>query len=189
MPPARRPRPARPQTARCRYAERGERCRRIATVADEFCRQHAFVLEAELEARDPIASILDLFGASDHPLAERLRGDPFAAAVAGTVGGMLGQLFRQRVPPGAVPGAPPPPPPRARAAPRPPPEAPPDPRAQELRAREILGFEPDAPLTAALIKDRKRALAKLFHPDTGTGSKARMQSVLAAADLLLTAVQ
>lgn len=51
--------------------------------------------------------------------------------------------------------------------------------------REIMHFGPDEPLTAQKIKDRKRQLAKICHPDTGTADPAGMAQINEAADALL----
>ena len=60
--------------------------------------------------------------------------------------------------------------------PPPPPETP-DPRS-------VLGFPPSVKITAEMVKDRRKELAKLFHPDKG-GSHEAMQRVNAAAEKLL----
>ena len=51
-------------------------------------------------------------------------------------------------------------------------------------ARTVLGFPPEVTLTRAMVKQRQRALASMFHPDAG-GSTAAMQRVNAAAEELL----
>lgn len=53
-----------------------------------------------------------------------------------------------------------------------------------LDPRVILGFAPDTKLTVELIKERRRALANLWHPDKG-GSPEAMQRLNAATDALL----
>jgi hypothetical protein len=138
-----------------------------------------------------------ILGALDRAVSGRLRGSPFASVGtmwAGMMAGMMTATPRPgHLPPGygqaAHPGAQArarghqaPPPPRPRPAPAPPP---PDPT---IEARAILGFEPGEPLTVDKIKDRKRSLAKVFHPDTGAGSVKQMQRVLAAADLLIARI-
>lgn len=57
-----------------------------------------------------------------------------------------------------------------------------------VEARAVLHFGADQKLTPALIKARKRDLAKMVHPDTGgdTGAAARIN---AAADVLLKGVK
>jgi len=57
---------------------------------------------------------------------------------------------------------------------------------QRRRARQTLGFGAE-PLTAEMVKQRRRELAKQHHPDAG-GSAASMARINDAADLLLKAV-
>lgn len=60
------------------------------------------------------------------------------------------------------------------------------PAAPRPDPREVLGFEPSTPLTAELVRQRRKELAKIFHPDTGqAGSEAAMKRVNAAAEELL----
>ena len=47
-----------------------------------------------------------------------------------------------------------------------------------------MGFGADTPLTVKLVKERRRKLAELYHPDHG-GSDAAMRRINAAADALL----
>jgi hypothetical protein len=151
-----------------------------------LCRQHALVLELELEDHSQAG---DFLGIVDRFLTGR--NDELTRNLTGFLGGLLGARVVQhpsfeqakRLAAEAVMRA------RAQqqqrprpAAPPPRPAAPPDPA---LRAREILGFEPTEPLTAQKVQDRKRALAKVFHPDLQSGSTAQMARVLTAADLLL----
>lgn len=75
--------------------------------------------------------------------------------------------------------APPPPPPRS-----PPPG--PDPR---IKARQILGFAADERPTIEEIKDRRRRLAKKYHPDLAGGSAAKMAAVNDAADVMIAAIE
>lgn len=66
---------------------------------------------------------------------------------------------------------------------------PPKPKAPELEdPRGILGFSAGEVLTAEKIKERKRSLARMLHPDKG-GSPRLMQQVNAAADQLLRSVK
>lgn len=55
--------------------------------------------------------------------------------------------------------------------------------------RQVLGFGPAEKLSRKVIKDRQRALARIFHPDTGSGSVEAMQRLNAAADALLKTVK
>lgn len=181
MPAVRRPRAAQPQTSRCRYVDgRGDRCRRVATIGGGLCRQHAIVLELEL---DDQGQATDLIGEVDRALSGRGH-DPFATVMAGALNGLLGRLFvgrqeQARRSPSSLPPRSSPPPPRPRPQPAPPP---PDPT---LRAREILGFELKEPLSIEKVQKRKQALARIFHPDMQGGSEAQMKRINAAADALL----
>ena len=198
MPPRpRRPPPAEPRTQRCRFAdEYGQRCRRVATVGDGLCRQHALVIELELEGRAGEA-----LGELDR-LMSRAQPGSLGAVVASFASNVLGRIMmghQQRQPQPQIPGSCPPhvyvgadpqcsrcghyearrdprvrPPPRAAPAPDP-----------TVAARMVMGFEPNEPLTAELVKARKRRLAEVFHPDRQGGSAAHMQRVNAAADVLL----
>ena len=55
--------------------------------------------------------------------------------------------------------------------------------APKSSPREILHFGPDEQLTVDAIKQRKRALASMVHPDKN-GSTEAMQAINEAADLL-----
>lgn len=52
-------------------------------------------------------------------------------------------------------------------------------------AKAILGFTLNQTLTVELIKQRKRDLAAIYHPDKGSGNAEKMQIINAAADVLL----
>lgn len=56
-------------------------------------------------------------------------------------------------------------------------------------AREIMGFKADEKLDATKIKDRKRNLAKIYHPDIPGNDPTMMRRINAAADVLLKGVQ
>lgn len=76
------------------------------------------------------------------------------------------------------------PPPRT-----PPPKPPPPPRrAPTLVARQILHFDPEEQLTKERINERRRDLAKMFHPDRQGGSTVQMQRVNQAADVLIASL-
>lgn len=154
-------------------------------MAGGFCRHHALALELELEEESPLDRLFEM---ADRALAGRLRKDEIASAISGMVGGWVGQMMKGvpmppgMIPPGGIPtsGAGP------RAPRPPPPRPPPDPQIEARRlARITLGFDETEKLTKELVKDRKRALARVFHPDTGKGSVAHMQRINQAADLLL----
>lgn len=187
VPPRRRPRRAHPQTSRCRYvAGTGERCRRIATIDGTLCRGCAELIAVELEGE----SLIDGVISGKVPL-----GDAISSAMGGFVErmfaqspflrGMASAARPQR--PGAPQASSPPPRSESRSAPRPPP--PPDPerhkKQQAILARSILGFEPLETLTIDQISDRRKQLAKVYHPDRPGGSLLQMQRVNQAADVLL----
>src|SRR3990167_6073318 len=95
MPPVRRPRSAYPQTARCRYVDDGQRCRRVATVAGGFCRQCAVALELDLErgsGADRIVGTVD-------PILARGARDPLLSQLGAFFGGVLGATLIHRAPP------------------------------------------------------------------------------------------
>lgn len=71
-------------------------------------------------------------------------------------------------------------------APPPPPRG--KPKDKIKIARDVLGFEPEVVLTAELVKDRRKKLAEVLHPDKG-GSKTAMQRVNMAADALLESLK
>jgi hypothetical protein len=205
MPARARPRPSHPATSRCRYVDdAGYRCRRVATVAGGFCRQCAIALELDLEEGGAADRLV---GTMDRILARGAR-DPMLSGAAAFLGGLLGAQIIHRAPPSiqepvrqmgrmAADAA------RARAEQAAkaqaeqrraqPPPRPPDPetaRALALRdARTTLGFEPDEKLTVDQVKERKRALARVYHPDLGNGSVKQMQRVNAAADLLIAKLE
>jgi len=97
-----------------------------------------------------------------------------AAAAAATAQRMW-QARQQRAQRGGAGDA------RARQAP---PASAPDPC---IGARAVLGFTPQEPLTADMIKRRHRDLVRRHHPDRG-GSTQRMAEVNAAVDVLLASM-
>jgi hypothetical protein len=139
--------------------------------------------EAEAEADrhvDPhVAQILDQL--AGHPAVQRgvehLGGflDRIAGAFDRAINrgfGPMGDATQPR-----RPQAPPPPPPRQK------------PDYQRV-ARQLLGIPPNTPLTKELIQVRRRACAKLYHPDNhGTGSTEQMARVNRAADILLASLK
>jgi hypothetical protein len=79
------------------------------------------------------------------------------------------------------------PPPRSGTAPRSAPRSPPPPPspARELaQARAVMGFDLDQKLTLQDVAERRRELARIFHPDRKGGSVERMQRINNAADVL-----
>jgi hypothetical protein len=96
--------------------------------------------------------------------------------------GILGQVLAGRAP-SAVPLETDAPRARARAADSSPPRPPPPPAPVESPL-DVLGFGPSVKLTRALVKERQRELAKLFHPDRQGSTKA-LQRINGAAQALL----
>lgn len=153
---------------RCAYRDGDRRCSRNGFGEPPLCRPHALHAsldgqEVHLEEDSPFFSWLDaadrILSRSNNEIAQQVRGI-FGEFLAGSA-------QRQAT------DQPPPPPPRQ--APRPVGEDP----------RLVLGFEPGAPLTQEIIKERKRALANLYHPDKPGGSLVAMKRVNEAADKLL----
>lgn len=56
-----------------------------------------------------------------------------------------------------------------------------------LLAKRTMGFAEGEPITADMVKDRRKVLARKFHPDRPGGSVEKMQTINAAADVLLRA--
>ncbi len=132
----------------------------------------------------------EMIGAADR-VASRHGTSPLIQIVTGALNGVLANMFtrgqqqHQQQAQARARAAPPPgsPPPRSQPPPQPPRRPPPpDPT---LRAREILGFEPTERITAEMVNDRKKKLARVFHPDMQGGSEAQMKRVNQAADVLL----
>lgn len=79
--------------------------------------------------------------------------------------------------------------PRAHTVHRPPQSPPPrDPdleaRLEFQRAKVVLGFAESEPITADMVKERRKVLARKHHPDRG-GDPAKMTAINAACDVLL----
>lgn len=74
--------------------------------------------------------------------------------------------------------------PAGQAPRRPPPPPPPEPTLQDLEraARSVMNFGSEK-LTKKMVRDRRIALSRIFHPDHGGDTEA-MQRINAAADLL-----
>lgn len=168
------------------YDLEGPRCRRIATVRGEgfeLCREHAILMSGPVESGSGLHGFI---AAIDREISRTAARDPLVAAAVN----MIGNLFRPSSAPSpghAPPGSASPWSQPHRAGPRPPPppppsSPPPDPTAQ---ARIVLGFEPTERLTREMVSDRKKALARVFHPDMAGGSEAHMKRINQAADVLL----
>lgn len=153
---------------------------RVATVGGQLCRRHAAMLELDLEGGSAGSKLLDVV---DRELARRGMNRNMAIEMLGAA---LFAGLEARIRGGTIAGALPRVPPRIHPdPPRPAPPPPPPPPDPTIEARRILGFEEKELLTPERIKERKRALAAVYHPDKPGGSTAQMQRVNAAADLLL----
>lgn len=133
-------------------------------------------MDYEIDFNDPIGSLVDT---ADRFLSERK--DTLIQSFAGLLGQVLSGS--RGTPPPDSPGparrsTPPPEPGRAQSPPRPPPEV-----AKE-NPRDILGFGPEVKLTRAMVKERQRALAKLWHSDKGGSDKAMKRLNGAVQELL-----
>jgi hypothetical protein len=160
-------------SSRCAYKDGKRRCSRNGFGEPPLCRMHALQLsldgqEISFDEASPAFSWLD---AADRILS---RSNNEVAKQAGALFGefLSASAERRRHAP--------PPPPNGHHRPPPPPRPNPadDPRL-------VLGFEPGDKLTAEIIKERKKALAALFHPDRPGGSLTAMKRVNEAADKLL----
>lgn len=189
------------RAAQCVYTEGNRRCKRSGTGNPPLCHPHKIAFAETAKAAEPRK-----FGAGIADLLERVVNgrkinrkvledvaedvawwvNSGAAAQqpspdAGGHGGRSGP-FRPPsgfpFPPGWRPAAPKPPPVDPRIA---------DKKRAKLRARIVLGFTPTEAITADLVKERRKALARAHHPDKKGGSTQKMQEINGAADILLAA--
>jgi hypothetical protein len=165
----------RKKSPRCIYIEGVRQCTRVGYGDPPLCRAHELVVEQEeYDELDVIDDIAERINDGVERFADRIR-----------------SFFDQRqvpVPPMPIRpvGRRPQPPPNGRRPPPPPPRQPQkQPPPTQIEARQVLGFSPELKLTRELIKERKRALAVIFHPDKAGGSVEAMRRVNAAADSLL----
>jgi hypothetical protein len=178
------------RVARCEYSENGVRCRRSGTGDPPLCNPHRIVAQdagRPPEFGDGIKNLFDRFVEGKRINPKHWRGalkDTMAYINQAAAAQANGQPpppppggFRPppgfRAPPGwpfqGFPGSPPPPP---------------DPTiAERARARKLLGFAHDQPITLDMLQKRRRELARQHHPDRG-GSVTKMQAVNAACDVL-----
>ncbi|HZJ67682.1 MAG TPA: J domain-containing protein [Kofleriaceae bacterium] len=200
---------AAPKTRRCKYVGAdGVRCPRIATIDDELCARCADELEENLgeSLLDDIASgrvsVGDVVSDWASGFVKQWVGDaPWVKTAQRVAQDVAKEARRARVDPTRNPvggrarpmgyGRPGPgsgSPSGSRAGSRPPPPprpAGPDPRI--VAARTLLGFSPTQALTEQAISERRKALARVYHPDKPGGSTEKMQRINAAADLLIAA--
>ncbi len=172
---------------KCCYREGARRCPRDGAGNPPLCPAHQIAVQEASRPRRPSEVIAQA-------VVNFLQGKPInVEATIGAADTLIGQGIGVGYPPDdpdgnghARPRFVPPWWTAANPSPRPPP--PPDPRVEarraELAARQVLGFAASEPLTADLIKDRKKRLARRYHPDHG-GSDAKMQGINAAADVLM----
>lgn len=170
------------------YKESGVRCRRNGTGNPPLCGPHLIAYEEMLRDRDAseargAAGFGDSISQVFSELLERgrIRKATLRRAVNDAVAS-IGATYRPQPFPPFVPRPHVPPPPHQ------------DPRQVEAmravaRARQVLGFPHNQALTPEMVKDRKRDLAKKFHPDRMGGDTTKMSSVNHAADVLLGSLE
>lgn len=184
------------RTEQCCYVEGGQRCRRSGTGDPTFCNPHRIVMTEASRPPKPFGSgVADLIDrvVNGRKINRRVVENAFEDVVTAW---------------GAGQPQPPPPPEAgdagepwwrhaqraaqeaarsartARAAP-----PPPDPKIEERkRARKVLGFAPNETITLEMIKKKRHALARKYHPDRPGGSVEKMKTINAAADVLEASV-
>lgn len=148
-----------------------------------LCRVHALELtlegdELEIDQQSPIHQFLDLadrlLSRNQDVIVKEVR-TRFGSYLAGRANEKNAKRISQEPRPPRNPRA------RPRPAPSPRRPSPPPPRDDP---RVVLGIPPSAPLTKELIKEKKRQLAKIYHPDA-QGNPEAMRRVNKAADELL----
>ncbi len=188
--------PKRRSATKCCYREGARRCPMAGEGNPPLCDAHRIaVVEASRPKRptEVLASAIANFLAGKPINVDATIGAADTLLGAWAMGGGMGggyhpdnQAPRGPWQPGGFPWQQPP------RAPRPRPPPPPDPELDRRRAiaaaRQVLGFASTEPLTAEVIKDRKRRLAKRYHPDLKGGSVQKMALVNDAADVLLAAL-
>lgn len=193
--------PPSPKPRRCAFKEGGRRCPRYGEGTPPLCNACRVALAATAAPRSPAQVIADSL--QNFLSGRAINVDQTMGAVESLVGQWagMGANYRPEVQEGEsedsshrraqsgaarpswFPGA-------QAQAPQP------DPDAQaRIAARRVMGFGDREPLTANEINDRKRKLARKYHPDLGGGSPRRieqltrkMAEVNAAADVLLEAL-
>lgn len=149
----------------------GSPCRRLGVGNPPLCDQHEAAAGAtggfdpQEFVENPIHAVRDAF--LEHP---KIQG------FFDKLGNILdsGVEYIDRASKGNVP--------RARA------QRPQPPQAKGPDPRQVLNFGPHEHLTVAVIKERKKLLARLYHPDL-KGSAEAMARVNAAADRLLASLK
>jgi len=174
----------------CVYSEGNRRCRRTGTGDPPVCNAHKIAyVEAARKATsrrpgDAIYNLFDTFLSGKKVTRKKIKN------AWDDLGDIIGDpnVRSKFTPPN---GWQPPPGWTQRQAPtgQPPPE---DPRVAEARrefllAKRVMGFAESEPITADQVKDRRKELARRYHPDRPGGSVDKMQQINAAADVLLRA--
>lgn len=174
---------------RCVYTERGRRCWRDGTGDPPVCPPHqiAFAEHAHraTSRKQPGDAIADLI---DSVISGRKVSKKKLERAWNDVGQILNNVAPAGGPFTPPPGFQPPPGWFPRAAPPPPP--PEDPGIAEARrafaaAKKVMGFADSQKITADDVRDRKKQLARKYHPDMPGGSAAKMAEINNAADVLL----
>lgn len=165
---------------RCAYLTRsGRPCIKVGIGNPPLCRVHRLKIEGEVED-DFTDNILDRV--LDHPTAQgafnRIAGsfDRIAQYIDVLSTGRIPRREREEEASSSQP------PPRANGHARP---VPPPPRPSGENPYLVLGFTPGVKITAEMVKERRKELAKLFHPDKQAGSTEAMKRVNTAAETLL----
>lgn len=179
----------RQQKIKCSYHEGKRRCPYDAapsnSIEPPLCRAHQLAVAEAAKPKSPGDILSEI-------LFDLMNGEAIDRDAAINAAKQVFGEWRARQ--AAAAGAPRPPPPGWRppgfwGAQQPPPPPPPhqqvdpDVRARQM-ARRIMGFGPTEPLTADMIRKRKRTLAERYHPDRG-GSTERMAAINDAADILM----
>lgn len=163
----------------CCYKERGRKCRRTGTGNPPLCQPHKIAFQeaarAATEPRMPGARVFDLF--ESMLTGKRVSRKNIEAAWVDAQ-----DFLRQQVPmpDGAGGGWTPPP-----SSSPPPPDPLADARREFENAKLTMGFARDQRITASDVHDRRKQLARKWHPDLPGGSLEKMQEINAAAEVLL----
>jgi hypothetical protein len=157
----------------CAFREGTRRCRKNGTGNPPLCATHRLIVNEDVarqaQAAKAVFDVVQDFVKDPGAAVNRF----FSSFRPNPVPNLDDDLDDDVAPRRASPRSPPPPP--RRPAPPPPPKD---------DARVVLGFPPDLKLTDAMIKERRRRLAAIMHPDAN-GSKETMQRINDAATALL----
>ena len=162
--------------------DRGSPCRNTGTGNPPLCHVHeALYEEGEDDEGEADAVVAATNAILDHPQAQGVISK--FNGLLDRVGGWFERAGTGQAPVGSA-TRPQPHAPRGQPPPPPPPRQPPPRREAPIDARKILGFAPGLKLTVEMVKERRKDLAKLYHPDRG-GHPEQMKTINAAADALL----